>query len=526
MSVAMSSLSMGSARLWLVGLLAVLFAYLSATVGAWPESVSEVQLKELSTPGGRLVIRPGKGADCFNCVALYLNRKQILSDQYITIDSVFPSLKDPKLVSISSSSGGNCCLPTPYILDFSVKPNLTIKDFGFGADIAASENGVVFTSGAGSNELDDDMLGVYEYHWGTGKPILKKKTPIYSISPLSQKKYPQDILQDPNLRQPLVDLLGAKGFAQFRHNLDVSSEDNLKIIDNDVVIGSGCVPHNCDSQFGLFIVDVKRKLAWALEGENNDGVARARIWGKITTLDQLQKREISRWLDDNKIPSSAVSFMPISPSLAERYSTNKQNNSEDNSGRIKVALDSSSERHDVLSPIELFKTIAPAIYIVNATRANGDEFQGSAVAVSSNDLLTNCHVVIDSSAITLEQRKSMTKASLISANADADRCVLRSERSLETYVPIRRYDSLQVGEKVYSIGAPAGLELTISDGLLSGKRTSSDRRLVQTTAPISPGSSGGGLFDEAGNLIGITTFRLRDTENLNFAISAEDYLLR
>jgi S1-C subfamily serine protease len=218
----------------------------------------------------------------------------------------------------------------------------------------------------------------------------------------------------------------------------------------------------------------------------------------------------------------------LPPSIAQKYSTSGSSSPEtqDKSGKIKVALDTSNERHDVLSPIQLFKTLAPDIYIVNAKRTNGDEFQGSAVAVSSTDLLTNCHVVVDSSSITLEQKDSVTKAALISANVDADRCVLRSDRPLAAFAPIRPYDSLQVGEKVYSIGAPAGLELTISDGLLSGKRTTSDRRLVQTTAAISPGSSGGGLFDEAGNLIGITTFRLKDTENLNFAISAEDYLSR
>jgi S1-C subfamily serine protease len=46
---------------------------------------------------------------------------------------------------------------------------------------------------------------------------------------------------------------------------------------------------------------------------------------------------------------------------------------------------------------------------------------------------------------------------------------------------------------------------------------------VQISAPISPGSSGGGVFDGAGNLIGITTFHLRDTQNLNFAIAADAY---
>ena len=50
------------------------------------------------------------------------------------------------------------------------------------------------------------------------------------------------------------------------------------------------------------------------------------------------------------------------------------------------------------------------------------------------------------------------------------------------------------------------------------------QKLVQTTAAISGGSSGGGLFDAKGNLIGITTFKIRDAESLNFAISIDEYL--
>lgn len=48
-------------------------------------------------------------------------------------------------------------------------------------------------------------------------------------------------------------------------------------------------------------------------------------------------------------------------------------------------------------------------------------------------------------------------------------------------------------------------------------------RLIQTTAPISPGSSGGGLFDAKGNLIAITAFFLKGSQNLNFAVAAEDF---
>ncbi|MFP5464469.1 MAG: trypsin-like peptidase domain-containing protein, partial [Gammaproteobacteria bacterium] len=78
-------------------------------------------------------------------------------------------------------------------------------------------------------------------------------------------------------------------------------------------------------------------------------------------------------------------------------------------------------------------------------------------------------------------------------------------------------------ERVYSIGSPGGLENTLGEGIISGLR---GKRLIQTSAPISHGSSGGGLFDAAGYLIGITTFNMVDAQNLNFAVSAEAYYQR
>ncbi len=80
-----------------------------------------------------------------------------------------------------------------------------------------------------------------------------------------------------------------------------------------------------------------------------------------------------------------------------------------------------------------------------------------------------------------------------------------------------------MGDPVYTVGAPSGLDRTLGDGLISGLRSGEGRHYIQTTAPISPGSSGGGLFDENGNLIGITTLYIEEGQALNFAIAAEDY---
>jgi len=88
-------------------------------------------------------------------------------------------------------------------------------------------------------------------------------------------------------------------------------------------------------------------------------------------------------------------------------------------------------------------------------------------------------------------------------------------------VHVRESSALDVGEKVYAIGAPEGLELTISQGLISGLREIDKSQVIQTSAAISPGSSGGGLFDTEGRLVGITTFYLEEGQSLNFALPAQ-----
>lgn len=78
-------------------------------------------------------------------------------------------------------------------------------------------------------------------------------------------------------------------------------------------------------------------------------------------------------------------------------------------------------------------------------------------------------------------------------------------------------EALKIGQRVYAVGSPIGLELTLSEGVVSGFRGVKNGRYIQTTAAISPGSSGGGLFDDEGRLIGLVTFYFKDGQQLNFA---------
>jgi len=189
-----------------------------------------------------------------------------------------------------------------------------------------------------------------------------------------------------------------------------------------------------------------------------------------------------------------------------------------------------STRNNPKGRTELFKLISQSVWVVVAARTTSDLqrgadiAQGSAVAVTKNQLFTNCHVIEGRPLVWIKQAKKLTRANVIAGDSPTDRCILSVEQeSLDPVQGIRKYENLMVGEEVYTIGSPSGLERTLGQGIISGLRQLDTQRLIQTTAPISPGSSGGGLFDQSGNLIGITTFMVSEGQSLNFAIATEDY---
>ncbi len=174
-----------------------------------------------------------------------------------------------------------------------------------------------------------------------------------------------------------------------------------------------------------------------------------------------------------------------------------------------------------LTPVELFDIVSRSVHKIFAVSKKEAMSQGSAVAVTSRTLVTNCHVTTGSDAVGtlingevavfIPQREVRT----------ADLCVYEVERDVTPISTIRSFESLKVGERVYAVGSPSGLDNTFSEGVISGLRDDRGIKYIQTTAPISPGSSGGGLFDEAGRLIGITTKGVTTSGNINFAVSTD-----
>lgn len=183
-----------------------------------------------------------------------------------------------------------------------------------------------------------------------------------------------------------------------------------------------------------------------------------------------------------------------------------------------------------LTPDAVFKSAERSVYVLKSAPSEDDlrtqshVKQGSAVAVSERVALTNFHVLEGNDFHLLIKGEHAYRATIAYAHQESDRCaVIIQSSSLTPVSGVRAFSSLAVGERVYSIGSPNALENTLSEGLVSGLRQRSGIDLVQTSAPISPGSSGGGLFDAAGNLIGVTTFLMRNSQNLNFAIAADAF---
>jgi serine protease Do len=89
-------------------------------------------------------------------------------------------------------------------------------------------------------------------------------------------------------------------------------------------------------------------------------------------------------------------------------------------------------------------------------------------------------------------------------------------------LPLGNSDAATIGQDVYAIGNPLGLTGTVTKGIVSAIRSASGRSYIQLDATINPGNSGGPLLDTDGAVIGVTTFKIRGIEGLNFAIAAHE----
>jgi hypothetical protein len=149
---------------------------------------------------------------------------------------------------------------------------------------------------------------------------------------------------------------------------------------------------------------------------------------------------------------------------------------------------------------------------------------GTGFVVGPSLIVTNLHVVAGATSIEVffSRNHGLRVSSVVGIDPVHDLVLLRAEGA-EKRRPLSLGDDARIrpGDSVLAIGTPEGLELTVSTGVISAVRTvNPELTLFQTTAPISPGSSGGPLFREDGRVIGVTTMFVGSGQNLNFAVPA------
>ena len=159
-----------------------------------------------------------------------------------------------------------------------------------------------------------------------------------------------------------------------------------------------------------------------------------------------------------------------------------------------------------LEPDQVYAKVAPSIVVVVGFKASKpkDSTLGSGVIIAPGQIVTNCHVIEGADLIYVRREKFSSVALLRFEDPDRDLCQISAvnksgfDKAITAVVSV---SELRVGQRVYAIGAPQGLDLTLSDGLISSLRSIDEvGTIIQTNAPISQGSSGGGLFDTNGRL--------------------------
>jgi serine protease Do len=179
---------------------------------------------------------------------------------------------------------------------------------------------------------------------------------------------------------------------------------------------------------------------------------------------------------------------------------------------------------------ELVNQLGEAVVQVRTPSGLGSGF----ILNEDGFLMTNFHVIEGETQISVEvylqrsgelERKVYKQVKIIAINKFADLALLKiddKDAPKFKYVLLGSADALSVGEGVFAIGSPLGLERTVTEGILSTKtRQLAGELYLQTTTQINPGNSGGPLFNMRGEVVGITNMKITFGEGLGFAIPVE-----
>ncbi len=195
-----------------------------------------------------------------------------------------------------------------------------------------------------------------------------------------------------------------------------------------------------------------------------------------------------------------------------------------------VTLSLSTTREQSLAPQDISQRVSPAVVGVRAMLENGASLGTGVIMSPDGYIITNAHVIAGARALrAVLSDASEYDALLVGYDASTDLAVLKIDAQALPAAEFGDSALLRVGDSAYAIGNPLGEELrgTMTDGIISAidrnvEMDGAQMTLLQTTAALNSGSSGGALINAAGQVVGITNMKMYSTwvtvEGLGFAI--------
>lgn len=181
---------------------------------------------------------------------------------------------------------------------------------------------------------------------------------------------------------------------------------------------------------------------------------------------------------------------------------------------------SMGQRTHVLSAREIAQNSLPSTVSITAKKSSG-AVSGSGFFVRSDVIATSYHVIEGSSEAVVKiygQNRKYVVSGIVAGSKEHDLVLLRVVGVLGKPLKLNQNDAAGIGDQVFVVSNPAGLEGTFSEGIVSSIRNLSNTRLLQITAPISHGSSGGAVLNQLGEVIGVAQGAIERGQSLNFAI--------
>jgi S1-C subfamily serine protease len=255
--------------------------------------------------------------------------------------------------------------------------------------------------------------------------------------------------------------------------------------------------------------------------KSGDLIGALKIYQQINAAREIKETavEIAKSYQENKKYRQAVAFYEMAGRQQEAEQLRQAFNINEEVRPVMLAARSTSE---------LVQQVRGSVVLIRAGNSLGSGF----IVREDGIVITNTHVVGDQSTVNIRlygkdssDKTRELEGRVIEKREDIDLAVIQIQ-SGEAFRPVQlgRASELQIGDSVIAIGAPEGLEQSVTQGIVSQFRTMGEKKVIQTDAAMNPGNSGGPLFNAQGEVIGVNTFKIigatpnAPSQGLNFAI--------